>query len=124
MGENMDIRLRFCNDFVGLPVTITNYNDLVTRDPAAPTGIFTTTTTTTTISYSNPSSFTLGSERRTPTALAEFADSLWEKMSEGLRRKVREACREVLRRMEDPEEEEKVAWGFRDGGDEDARFLD
>jgi hypothetical protein len=54
------------------------------------------------------------------TGFSDFADEMWAKMTQGMKQKLREACVEVLRKTEGPEEEEQLSWQY----DDDARFLD
>lgn len=108
-----------CNDFVSLPIIISDYDALVAKTAA--TGASSTRATTTS-SSATTTTLTSSASAATQwtTGFADFADGIWSMMNEGLKRKLREACVEVLKRTDDASEEEKIAWVY----DEDARFLD
>ncbi|KAI7277888.1 hypothetical protein KC345_g6345 [Hortaea werneckii] len=120
------------NDFVSLPIIVSDYDALVDSKPhskAKPTlprvDVQSSSTSSPSPSpASNPSpsdkSSSIASQQNWSTGFNDFVDSLWSHMTNGMKSKLREACVEVLRRTEDPSEEEKL-WGV---WDEDARMLD
>jgi hypothetical protein len=117
------------NDFVSLPIIITDYEPILKRrstgaqtlrSPESPTAQQASDEDRRRRS-SAPSSG--GSKANWHTGFNGLADEIWNKLTLGMKAKVREACMEVLRRTDDPSETEKNAWLYRDG-DEDARFLD
>ncbi|KAI6839559.1 hypothetical protein KC332_g677 [Hortaea werneckii] len=121
------------NDFVNLPIIVSDYDALVDSKPhskpkpSRPMIDVRSNLTSSPPSPSrapNPSSSdkgsSLASQQNWSTGFNDFVDSLWSHMTNGMKSKLREACVEVLRRTEDPSEEEKL-WGV---WDEDARMLD
>ncbi|KAK3669478.1 hypothetical protein LTR78_010625 [Recurvomyces mirabilis] len=138
----------FSSDFVGLPIIISDYDAIVAKSPtqstfassAATAGDSTDQSTsalplTSSATNTNPSTTTSSSSsvssitqmQNWTTGFADFADAVWNRMESGVRRRLREACVEVLRRTGDPGEEERVFGGFgekEEEWDEDARFLD
>ncbi|KAK5722928.1 hypothetical protein LTR17_014141 [Elasticomyces elasticus] len=75
---------------------------------------------TTAASISSAATSSLNQAQQWSTGFADVADAIWNRMTGSMRQKLQEACVEVLRRTDDPSDEEKVAWMY----DEDARFLD
>ncbi|KAI7173981.1 hypothetical protein D0869_08831 [Hortaea werneckii] len=121
------------NDFVSLPIIISDYDALVDSKPPSTTKTSRpridvhsnlASTSSSPSPSLNPSSSnkdsSLASQQNWSTGFNDFVDSLWSHMTNGMKSKLREACVEVLRRTEDPSEEEKL-WGV---WDEDARMLD
>lgn len=127
------------NDFVGLPIIVSDYDAILNhtkpqsnsaRDPSRPSDHSsanapsspTTTTTASSPSASVPANreAPFAAQQNWATGFNDFVDGLWSQMSAGVKQKLREACVEVLRRTEDPGEEERL-WGV---WDEDARLLD
>ncbi|KAK5126914.1 hypothetical protein LTR85_008272 [Meristemomyces frigidus] len=116
------------NEFVNLPIIITDYDAIFT----APSTPATATSSTYSEAHSGPDDSAPASSacsttsspihQNAKTGFTDFADELWNRMTFGMKQKLREACVEVLRRTDDPSEEEKVGLGW--GYDEDARFLD
>jgi len=53
------------------------------------------------------------------TGFTQYADNLWSSMTLNMRKKLREACVEVLRRTGE-QEEERITWEY----DDDTRYLD
>ncbi|GAB1728885.1 hypothetical protein NU195Hw_g8896t1 [Hortaea werneckii] len=118
------------NDFVSLPIIVSDYDALIDSKPLSKTkplrprvDVQSPSTSSTSPSL-NPSPSdkgnSLASQQNWSTGFNDFVDSLWSHMTNGMKSKLREACVEVLRRTEDPSEEEKL-WGV---WDEDARMLD
>ncbi|RMZ07287.1 hypothetical protein D0862_04314 [Hortaea werneckii] len=122
------------NDFVSLPIIVSDYDALVDSKPpstAKPSqsridvqSSFALSSSSSHSSSLKPApsgnSSSLASQQNWSTGFNDFVDSLWSHMTNGMKSKLREACVEVLRRTEDPSEEEKL-WGV---WDEDARMLD
>ncbi|KAI7163606.1 hypothetical protein KC349_g1250 [Hortaea werneckii] len=120
------------NDFVSLPIIVSDYDALVDSKPPSTTktsrpqiDVQSNLASSSSLSPSlNPPSSnkdsSLASKQNWSTGFNDFVDSLWSHMTKGMKSKLREACVEVLRRTEDPSEEEKL-WGV---WDEDARMLD
>ena len=121
------------NDFVGLPIIISDFDALQNNNTSpqpsqSPTSTPTSTTspqssTAAAISqaYSNTTSSAL--QQNWTTGFSDFADEMWAKMTQGMKQKLREACVEVLRKTEGAdglEEAEGMGWQY----DDDARFLD
>ena len=118
------------NDFVNLPIIISDYDALLKpsdtptstsasqhqRKPSIPN----ITASSLTVSSSAASVTSSASTQRWGTGFSEYADELWSRMTSGMKQKLKDACVEVLKRIDDPSEEERVAWVF----DDDARFLD
>ncbi|KAI7555090.1 hypothetical protein KC343_g12653 [Hortaea werneckii] len=121
------------NDFVSLPIIVSDYDALIDSKPlseAKPSRPVIDVRSNLTSSSPSPSrapnpspsdkGSSLASHQNWSTGFTDFVDSLWSHMTNGMKSKLREACVEVLRRTEDPSEEEKL-WGV---WDEDARMLD
>ncbi|RMY59038.1 hypothetical protein D0865_02284 [Hortaea werneckii] len=114
------------NDFVSLPIIVSDYDALVDSKPPSTTkasrpridvhsNLASSSSSSSSLSPSlNPSSSnkdsSLASQQNWSTGFNDFVDSLWSHMTNGMKSKLREACVEVLRRTEDPSEEEKL-WG-------------
>ncbi|KAK0255678.1 hypothetical protein LTR91_017528 [Friedmanniomyces endolithicus] len=118
-------------DFGNVPIIVTNYDaDRLAKEPASPSPLDRSNHSgelsrrrdvrTTAASISSTTSSTLDQAQQWSNGFSDFADALWNRMTSSMRQKLREACVEVLRRTDDPSEEEKLAWAY----DEDARFLD
>lgn len=101
-------------DFVGLPIIVSDYDALTTNNNNTSSG---------TLQHdrhvSTSSTSTTASEQNWSTGFSDFADDLWAKMTTGMKKKLREACVEVLRKTEEVEME-GMSWQY----DDDARFLD
>lgn len=123
------------NDFVSLPIIVSDYDALIdskpasTKKPSRPRVDVQSNLTSLSSSPSPSPSLdpspsnkdnSLASQQNWSTGFNDFVDSLWSHMTNGMKSKLREACVEVLRRTEDPNDEEKL-WGV---WDEDARMLD
>ncbi|KAI7351866.1 hypothetical protein KC320_g4762 [Hortaea werneckii] len=118
------------NDFVSLPIIVSDYDALIDSKPLSkpkpprPRIDVQSPSTSSTSPSLNPSpsdkASSRASQQNRSTGFNDFVDSLWSHMTNGMKSKLREACVEVLRRTEDPSEEEKL-WGV---WDEDARMLD
>ncbi|KAI7310959.1 hypothetical protein KC315_g12452 [Hortaea werneckii] len=119
------------NDFVSLPIIVSDYDALVDSKPPATTkpsrpqiDVQSNLTSSSSSPSLDPSPSDKGStfahQQNWSTGFNDFVDSLWSHMTNGMKSKLREVCVEVLRRTEDPSEEEKL-WGI---WDEDARMLD
>lgn len=138
------------NDFLSLPILISDYDALFALAPCPSAS----TSTTTSSSPTNPSTTTAPSSgpqpsKATPsieeafadtaarwtTGFATFTDALFSRMTQGAKSKLREACVEVLRRTEDADDDDDEGeqgcgvWGRETGEwgrgvDGDARFLD
>ncbi|RMY16473.1 hypothetical protein D0867_06499 [Hortaea werneckii] len=121
------------NDFVSLPIIVSDYDALVDSKPPSTTkpsrpridvqsnlALSSSSPSSSLKSAPSDNSSSLASQQNWSTGFNDFVDSLWSHMTNGVKSKLREACVEVLRRTEDPSEEEKL-WGV---WDEDARMLD
>ncbi|RMZ34039.1 hypothetical protein D0859_01816 [Hortaea werneckii] len=119
------------NDFVSLPIIVSDYDALLVKStPHSKTKPTRPRVDVQSSSASSPSpsinaspsdkGSSLASEQNWSTGFNDFVDGLWSHMTNGMKSKLREACVGVLRRTEDPSEEEKL-WGV---WDEDARMLD
>jgi hypothetical protein len=118
------------NDFVGLPIIISDFDALPntnnntssqqqTQPPTTPTSGQSSTAPSINQPYSTSGTVSAMQQNWT-TGFSDFADEMWAKMTQGMKQKLREACVEVLRKTEGPEEEEQLSWQY----DDDARFLD
>lgn len=121
------------NDFVGLPIIISDFDALPNSNNNAsspPTQPSTPTTnsqlsTATAISQTHSNNTVSAMQQNWTTGFSDFADEMWAKMTQGMKQKLREACVEVLRKTEEEEVEGSRAecvssWQY----DDDARFLD
>lgn len=99
-------------DFVGLPIIVSDYDDLTNNKNSPGTSQHDRHSSTSSTS-------TTTSEQNWSTGFSDFADDLWAKMTTGMKKKLREACVEVLRKTEEVEPE-RTSWQY----DDDARFLD
>lgn len=100
-------------DFVGLPIIVSDYDDLTNNKNSPGTSQHDRHSST------SSTSTTTTSEQNWSTGFSDFADDLWAKMTTGMKKKLREACVEVLRKTEEAEPE-RMSWQY----DDDARFLD
>ncbi|TKA68098.1 hypothetical protein B0A55_08573 [Friedmanniomyces simplex] len=111
-------------DFGNVPIIVTDYDvDNLAKKPASTSSTNRSSASSDRAPAASISSATSGSfaqPQQWSTGFSDFADALWNRMTGSMRQKLREACVEVLRRTDDPSEEEKMAWAY----DEDARFLD
>ena len=123
------------NDFVGLPIIISDFDALPTNNnsntssqpsqrPTPTTNPQSSSSSTTSRAYSTNGTVSAMQQNWT-TGFSDFADEMWAKMTQGMKQKLREACVEVLRKTEEEEEEGSRAecmssWQY----DDDARFLD
>ena len=106
------------NDFVTLPIIISDYDaTLANRRHAS------TSTIETSLGALEPNTISSQSTARPKwtTGFFDFAEDLWSRMSGGMKARLREACVEVLKRTEDSKCEPSDHWG--DGGD-NTRLLD
>jgi hypothetical protein len=133
----------FINDFVGLPIIISDFDalpsssnstsnnpnltdrlDSSAQSPPPATDRQTSTSSSSAISLAYSTSSTASAlQQNWTTGFSDFADELWAKMTQGMKEKLREACVEVLRKTEDEPAEGRVglgSWQY----DDDARFLD
>jgi hypothetical protein len=129
----------FINDFVGLPIIISDFDALTsnpnnsaseaptspastsTAQPPPPTDRQSSTSSSSALSLAYLLSSTSSAlHQNWATGFSDFADELWAKMTQGMKEKLREACVEVLRKTEDAPAEGMGAWQY----DDDARFLD
>ncbi|KAI6887396.1 hypothetical protein KC363_g2945 [Hortaea werneckii] len=117
------------NDFVSLPIIVSDYDALLVKStphskpkPTRPRVDVQSSLTSSPSMNASPTDKGTGlaSQQNWSTGFNDFVDGLWSHMTNGMKSKLREACVEVLRRTEDPSEEEKL-WGV---WDEDARMLD
>lgn len=119
----------FVNDFVGLPIIISDYDALTSNSDTSeganralqPTIQQTSRQQSTSSSEGDvlALSATSAQQQNWQTGFSDFADQLWAKMTQGMKQKLRDACIEVLKKTEDPEPE-GMSWQY----DDDARFLD
>lgn len=124
----------FMNDFVGLPIIISDYDALTSNSNTSeganralqPTTQQPTTqqtsrqqSTSSSEGYILALSATSAQQQNWQTGFSDFADQLWAKVTQGMKQKLRDACIEVLKKTEDPEPE-GMSWQY----DDDARFLD
>jgi hypothetical protein len=109
------------NDYVSLPIIISDYDAAVANKRHA-----STSTTDTSIGATEPrvSSETSSESTSNPkwnTGFSQFADELWDRMTGGMKAKLREACVEVLKRTDDSKHEPSDRWGDHD---DNTRLLD
>src|ERR1700761_9325197 len=109
------------NDFVSLPIIITDYDATVANKRHA-----STSTTDTSIGAEEPGASSDASSESAAkpkwnTGFSEFAEELWHRMAGGMKAKLREACVEVLKRTDDSRPESSNRWGDHD---DNARLLD
>lgn len=119
----------FVNDFVGLPIIISDYDALTSNSDTSeganralqPTIQQTSRQQSTSSSEGDvlALSATSAQQQNWQTGFSDFADQLWAKMTQGMKQKLRDTCIEVLKKTEDPEPE-GMSWQY----DDDARFLD
>lgn len=109
------------NDFVGLPIIVSDFDALTSNStanqdlvrpaqPASPTREPSTLSTT---------SSSAEAQQNWSTGFSDFADGIWAKMTQGMKKRLRDACVEVLKKTEEAEPEH-MSWQY----DDDARFLD
>lgn len=110
------------NDFVILPIIVTDYDAILTKTSATTTHSSSPNARSSSANTIQTASSTTHSPilQNFQTGFTDFADDWWSRMNNGMKQKLRAACVEVLKRTDDPIEEEKMGWVF----DEDARFLD
>lgn len=104
------------NDFVHLPIIISDYDAIISQKPAESKSQPNAASS----SPTSPSTPAPGTQQISKSGFTDFADDLWNHMTGGMKQKLRAACVEVLKRTEDPSDAEKMSWMY----DEDARFLD
>jgi hypothetical protein len=123
------------NDFVGLPIIISDFDDLPQNNisnasssqpaqPPTPTSTHESSTASV-ISQAYSTTGTVSAmQQNWTTGFSDFADEMWAKMTKGMKQKLREACVEVLRKTEEADGEQEraecMSWQY----DDDARFLD
>jgi len=112
------------DQFVGLPINISDYDALTNNDSTVSTQISSSqqhdrqaSTSSTSTTASSEASY--ASHQNWSTGFSDFADDLWAKVTTNMKKKLREACVEVLKKTEDVEPE-GMSWQY----DDDARFLD
>jgi len=118
----MDSATLMLNDFVSLPIIISDWDaQSVDNDPAASELSSTAQTKRrdSIQSFRDPLSFC--AQTNWSTGFGCYVDDIFSRMTEGMKQKVREACVEVLRRTDGRSDSEA---GFGDAYDEDARLLD
>lgn len=115
------------NDFVGLPIIISDFDALANNTSPQPAQPPTSTansqsSTAPTISQAHSNNTISAMQQNWSTGFSDFADEMWAKMTQGMRQKLREACVEVLRKTEEADgpRAECMSWQY----DDDARFLD
>ena len=116
------------NDFVGLPIIISDFDALANNNTSSqPTQSPTSTanspsSTAPAISQAYSNNTISAMQQNWTTGFSDFADEMWAKMTQGMRQKLREACVEVLRKTEEADgpRAECMSWQY----DDDARFLD
>lgn len=111
-------------DFIGLPIIISDYDALTSNNSTGPSPTSSpqqhdrqASTSSTSTTASSAASY--ASQQNWSTGFSDFADDLWAKMTTSMKKKLRGACVEVLKKTEDVEPE-GMSWQY----DEDARFLD
>ncbi|KAH9817786.1 hypothetical protein Tdes44962_MAKER05496 [Teratosphaeria destructans] len=123
-------------EFAGLPVIVSDY-DAILKPSSIELLLTATNDMRTTTPYTDPCS----SRSNSPPLLssiasplftdahplplraagfAELADAFWSRLTSSMKSRIRTACIEVLKRVNDPSEEEKIAWMY----DDDSRFLE
>jgi hypothetical protein len=118
------------NDFVGLPIIISDFDALPSNNDTSspfssqpaqqlPTPTSGQLSTAPSISQAYSNNTVSAMQQNWTTGFSDFADEMWAKMTQGMKQKLREACVEVLRKT-DKAEEEHMSWQY----DDDARFLD
>ena len=116
MAGASDSNALVLNEFVSLPIIITDY-DAINEKRRRESGSAQSDQTSPTQTPVSPSNAT---QQRWPTGFSDFADDMWSRMTIGMKLKLREACVEVLKRTEKAKEDDSMAWEY----DDDARFLD
>jgi len=122
------------NDFLNLPVIVSDYDAICAPQPSpsSPPSTFpsslplksSNSSITSTSTTTAPTSPTGAQNYAWTTGFGDFADELWHRMTARMRQKLREACVEVLKRVDDDSEKSLEAEEARWVYDEDARFLD
>lgn len=126
--SNMAAANPFSNDFVGLPIIISDFDALANTPPSNNGSNRTGPPPSNQSQPRTPSESNDSASRNNAaatqmswnTGFSDFADELWAKMTQGMKQKLREACVEVLKKTEDAEPENMMSWQY----DDDARFLD
>ena len=117
INKNLDFTM---NEFVCLPIIITDYSEPTPEERRSSN----TDTTTQTITNTTQSTETQQHQHQQwTTGFTAFTDEMWSRMKGDVKQRLREACVEVLKRTDDApavSEAEKMAWRY----DDDARFLD
>nr|OQO24155.1 hypothetical protein B0A51_06248 [Rachicladosporium sp. CCFEE 5018] len=116
------------NDFVGLPIVISDWDAMTTSSTSTTaqqqhsrSSTVSTISTTSTESSTAKNIVTQG--QQWSTGFSEFADDLWLRMTSGMKKKLRDAAVEVLKKTDEhcPEAVgDRMEWMY----DDDARFLD
>ncbi|KAK3053426.1 hypothetical protein LTR09_005595 [Extremus antarcticus] len=107
MATSQASQIVILNDFVSLPIIISDY-DAIAENKRRASGATSSTTTSPETKTSSPP--TNPSHQQWGTGFSAYADELWECMTTGMKQKLREAESQATR----------MSWQF----DDDARFLD
>ena len=123
--DNTNSNVLLLNEIVSLPIIISDYDAIPTTSinrnasvsVSAESGSITNSSTTASDSESNHAA-----REKWSTGFSDFADDLWNRMTSGMKQKLREACVEVLKRTDqEPEWTRRRSWEY---DDDDARLLD
>lgn len=119
MATSQASQIVILNDFVSLPIIISDYDAIAEnkrRASGATSPIIAASETKATSPPNTPSHQQWG------TGFTAYTDELWERMTFGMKQKLREACVDVLKRTDDANESQatRMSWQY----DDDARFLD
>jgi hypothetical protein len=118
------------NDFVGLPIIISDFDALTSNanngstqqsQSQLPTPTTDQSSPSSTVNLAYSTSTVSAMQQNWATGFSDFADDMWAKMTQGMKQKLRGACVEVLKKTEDSDgQAEHLSWQY----DDDARFLD
>ncbi|OQN96761.1 hypothetical protein B0A48_17185 [Cryoendolithus antarcticus] len=119
------------NDFVGLPVVISDWDAMTTastppsvrQQHSRQSSRASTSSTTSVTSPSSTANNIVAQGQQWSTGFNSFTEDLWSRMTSGMKKKLREAAVEVLKKTDEhcPEAVgERMEWMY----DGDARFLD
>lgn len=110
------------NDFIGLPIIIISPSSTETSEIAAEQERSQQRQLSTSSTYTAASSSSSTLKPKWNTDFSDFADGVWARMTQSMKKKLRDAAVEVLKQTDDNGEEgvEKMTWMY----DDDAKFLD
>ncbi|KAK6438001.1 hypothetical protein LTR95_005808 [Oleoguttula sp. CCFEE 5521] len=117
------------NDFVGLPIVISDWDAMTTSSTVQQqhsrqsSTVSTAPTASTTLTASSTANNIVTQGQQWSTGFNSFTEELWSRMASGMKKKLREAAVAVLKKTNEhcPEAMgERMEWMY----DDDARFLD